>query len=108
MERLPDRGPEVTEFAAPVAGFKYLIRGKVQGVGFRWFVARNATRLRVMGFARNHHDGSVEVLAVTADLTALAELEQCLRRGPEFAKVESVDKSEISVEAGQHKTFDIM
>ena len=98
----------MTHLAGPVAGFKYLIRGKVQGVGFRWFVARNATRLRVMGYARNLHDGAVEVLAVTADLTALAELEQCLRRGPEFAKVDSVDKSEISVEAAQHKTFDIM
>jgi acylphosphatase len=98
----------VTHLAGPVAAFRYLIRGKVQGVGFRWFVARNATRLRVMGYARNLHDGAVEVLAVTADLTALAELERCLDRGPEFAKVESVDKSEISVEGDKHKTFDIM
>lgn len=98
----------MTHLAGPVAAFRYQIRGKVQGVGFRWFVARNATRLRVMGYARNLHDGSVEVLAVTVDLGALAELERCLNRGPEFAKVESVDKSEISVEADQHKTFDIM
>ncbi len=47
----------MTELSGPVAGFKYLIRGKVQGVGFRWFVARNATRLRVMGYAQNLHDG---------------------------------------------------
>ena len=39
--------------------FRYRIQGKVQGVGFRWFVARNATRLRVMGYAQNLHDGSV-------------------------------------------------
>ena len=87
--------------------FKYTIRGKVQGVGFRWFVARNATRLRVMGYARNLPDGSVEVVAVAPDVTLLAEFEALLGRGPEFAQVSGVEKTEISVDAGAHKTFDI-
>ncbi len=89
-------------------GYRYLIQGKVQGVGFRWFVARNATRLRVMGYARNLHDGSVEVMAVPPDAAALEELERLIRRGPEFAQVSSVDKSEISVDITKHKTFDII
>ena len=87
--------------------FRYTIRGKVQGVGFRWFVARNATRLRVMGYARNLPDGSVEVVAVAPDPATLAEFESLVGRGPEFAVVESVDKAEVSVDAASHKTFDI-
>ena len=87
--------------------FRYTIRGRVQGVGFRWFVARNATRLRIMGYARNLGDGSVEVLAVAPDGATLAEFESLIGRGPEFAVVESVDKREISVDSSAHKTFDI-
>ena len=88
-------------------GFRYAIRGKVQGVGFRWFVARHATRLRVMGYARNLNDGSVEVVAVAPDGATLAEFESLIGRGPEFAVVEFVDKAEISVDSNSHKTFDI-
>lgn len=87
--------------------FRYRITGKVQGVGFRWFVARNATRLRICGHARNLSDGSVEVVAYTSDPEALAELERLLDRGPEHAKVESVDKTEVSVETDRPKSFDI-
>ena len=87
--------------------FRYRIRGKVQGVGFRWFVARNATRLRVMGYARNLPDGSVEVVAVAPDATVLAEFEGLLGRGPEFAQVSGVEKTEVSVDTGAYKTFDI-
>ena len=87
--------------------FRYRITGKVQGVGFRWFVARNATRLRVMGYARNLSDGSVEVVAMAPDGATLAEFESLIGRGPEFAQVERVEKTEILVENEHHKTFDI-
>ena len=90
-----------------VSAFKYTIRGKVQGVGFRWFVARNATRIRVMGYARNLPDGSVEVVAVAPDVVALAEFETLIGRGPEFAQVSGVEKTEIVVDKDSHKTFDI-
>ena len=89
------------------SAYRYRITGKVQGVGFRWFVARNATRLRVMGYARNLSDGSVEVVAVAPDGGVLAEFEALIGRGPEFAQVQGVDKAEISVDANAHKTFDI-
>jgi acylphosphatase len=88
-------------------GYRYRITGKVQGVGFRWFVARNATRLRVMGYAQNLSDGSVEVVAVAPDGATLAEFESLIGRGPEFAQVERVEKTEISVDTNSHKTFDI-
>ena len=87
--------------------YRYTIRGKVQGVGFRWFVARNATRLRVMGYARNLPNGSVEVVAVAPDVICLAEFEALIGRGPEFAQVSRVDKTEVSVDVNAHKTFDI-
>jgi acylphosphatase len=87
--------------------FRYRISGKVQGVGFRWFVARNATRLRVMGYARNLPDGSVEVVAKAPDPATQAEFESLIGRGPEFAQVSSVEKAEISGETDELKTFDI-
>jgi len=42
---------------------RFLVRGRVQGVGFRWFVEREAHILRITGWVRNNHEGCVEVLA---------------------------------------------
>ena len=42
---------------------RFLVRGRVQGVGFRWFVEREAHILGIAGWVRNNADGSVEVLA---------------------------------------------
>lgn len=87
--------------------YRYRIMGKVQGVGFRWFVARNANRLQVVGYAQNLNDGSVEVVAVAPDGATRAEFESLIGRGPEFAVVNGVEKAEILVEGEQFKTFDI-
>ena len=100
----------MTDLQAPsskLPAFQYQIHGKVQGVGFRWFVARHATRLRIVGYARNLPDGSVEVVAVAPDSGVLTEFEGLIGRGPEFAQVSAVDKSDISVDTASHKTFDI-
>ena len=61
-----------TEKAAPAR--RFVVRGRVQGVGFRWFVEREAHILGIAGWVRNNADGSVEILAQgTRDqLTALA------------------------------------
>jgi acylphosphatase len=67
----------------------FLIRGRVQGVGFRWFVQREATELELRGWVRNTEDGDVEVLA-TGDPEDLAELRSSLRRGPRGARVDNV------------------
>jgi acylphosphatase len=66
---------------------KFLVSGMVQGVGYRWFVARHARSLGLSGYARNLPDGRVEVV-VQGPEGALPDLEQLLRDGPANAKVD--------------------
>ena len=70
---------------------RYLVAGLVQGVGFRWYVARHARGLGLAGFARNLPDGRVEVVATGGDPAALGRLEELLRAGPAHARVDEVD-----------------
>ncbi len=67
----------------------FLIQGRVQGVGFRWFVHREASELDLRGWVRNTEDGDVEVVAAGKDRD-LAELRASLRRGPRGARVDHV------------------
>lgn len=69
---------------------RYLVRGRVQGVGFRWFVEREAHMLGIAGWVRNNHDGTVEVLA-QGSREQLSGLHSRLREGPRAARVDSVD-----------------
>ncbi len=74
---------------------RYIVRGRVQGVGFRWFVEREAHILGIAGWVRNNHDGTVEVLAQgTRD--QLSGLHSRLREGPRAARVDSVEVSDES------------
>jgi len=82
------------------------ITGRVQGVGFRWFVLRAAQPLGLTGLARNCPDGSVEVIA-EGSTEALARLESACREGPRSAHVERVDRRMDSAATGQFKTFEI-
>lgn len=75
-----------------VTSFRFLVRGRVQGVGYRYFARRSAEVLGLDGFVRNLPDGSVEVVAEGGD-DALRKLEQALREGPAFAAVESCERS---------------
>jgi acylphosphatase len=84
---------------------RFLVRGRVQGVGFRWFVEREAHILGIAGWVRNNHDGGVEVLAQgTRD--QLAGLHSRLREGPRAARVDSVEVSE-SVAVDGLRSFSI-
>ena len=65
------------------------IRGRVQGVGFRWFVVEMAKELRLAGWVRNKADGNVE-LAAAGESDALARLEAAVSAGPSGARVEEV------------------
>ena len=65
----------------------FLIQGRVQGVGFRWFVQREASELELSGWVRNTEDGDVEVVAA-GDPVDLDELCASLRRGPRGARVD--------------------
>jgi acylphosphatase len=85
---------------------RWLVSGRVQGVGFRWFVLRHAERLGLAGWARNLPDGRVEVVAAGA-AGALRELESALREGPRFGYVENVDKDEIPHNEVDSNSFDI-
>jgi len=83
----------------PVEAKRYIVRGRVQGVGFRWFVEREAHMLGIAGWVRNKHDGSVEVLAQgTRD--QLSGLHSRLREGPRAARVDAVEVSEASPTSG--------
>lgn len=67
----------------------YRVTGRVQGVGFRWFVRQSALRLDLRGSARNAPEGHVEVVA-EGDEAGLDELERVLRQGPPTARVDDV------------------
>ena len=66
------------------------MRGRVQGVGFRWFVRDRARALNLAGWVRNQPDGSVEV-AAEGDEQSLDRLRHELEVGPDGAAVDSVD-----------------
>jgi len=78
---------------------RFVVRGRVQGVGFRWFVEREAHILGIAGWVRNNADGSVEIMAQgTRD--QLSGLCSRLREGPRAARVDAVDESEARPAAG--------
>ncbi len=85
---------------------RWVIRGRVQGVGFRWFVMSEAERLKLGGYVRNLPDGSVEVVSQGPE-EALEALERHLRRGPSHARVDDVARSQVSVELDIPRSFDI-
>ena len=85
---------------------RFLVGGMVQGVGFRWFVARHARSLGITGYARNLADGRVEVVGRGA-VEAIAELEGLLRKGPAHAQVESVERHDEVSETVPPASFDI-
>jgi acylphosphatase len=78
---------------------RLIVRGRVQGVGFRWFVEREAHILHLAGWVRNHHDGTVEVLAIGTH-EQLAGLRSRLQQGPPAARVDQVEEAEAEPIAG--------
>ncbi len=76
---------------------RWFVEGMVQGVGFRYFVQKEATALGVRGWARNLDDGRVEVYAVGAS-KQLSDLAAGLHAGPRMAQVRSVEEREDAVE----------
>jgi acylphosphatase len=72
---------------------RFIVRGRVQGVGFRWFVEREAYLLAIAGWVRNNADGSVEVLAM-GTREQLFGFQSRLRQGPRAARVDDVEELE--------------
>ncbi len=85
---------------------RFVVRGRVQGVGFRWYVMAVAGRLGLEGYVRNLPDGTVEVVARGAR-EAVGELEQALARGPATARVDGVEKQEVTHEMKLPNPFDV-
>lgn len=70
---------------------KCVVRGRVQGVGFRWFVTRNAQDLGVRGTVRNCPDGAVEAVLQADGPEPVESLIERIRSGPPASRVEAVD-----------------
>lgn len=79
----------------PTMVIHFLIQGRVQGVGFRWFVHREASELDLRGWVRNTEDGDVEVVAA-GNAADLVELRDGLRRGPRGSRVDRVVEHELN------------
>ena len=85
----------------------FLIRGRVQGVGFRWFVHREAAELGLRGWVRNTEAGEVEIVAA-GDAEAIEDLRAELRQGSRGSRVDAVIEHELEeAEADSLRSFEI-
>ena len=84
---------------------RFVIHGRVQGVGFRWFVQHAADREGVTGYVRNLLDGTVETYA-EGEAEALTRFERALRSGPPGGRVKNVNV-QIEDPTGGYKDFSI-
>jgi acylphosphatase len=75
----------------------YLVRGRVQGVGFRDYTQRTADSLGLTGYVRNLDDGRVEVYAAGLP-DKLSDLSAALRKGPRFSDVRGVEEQEAALQ----------
>jgi acylphosphatase len=83
---------------------RWIIHGRVQGVGFRYFAQHAAANLGLSGYARNLDDGAVEVYAVGTE-EKLSEFAGLLHKGPRFAEVHGVE--EQAAEIRSYASFEI-
>ena len=77
-----------------------VVHGIVQGVGFRYFALRQAQALGVCGWARNRHDGTVEIEA-EAPADTLERFADLVGEGPRFSRVTKVDRTPIAETGGK-------
>ena len=87
---------------------RFIVRGRVQGVGFRWFVEREASQLGLVGWVRNNEDSTVELLAA-GSAEQLSYLRHRLQDGPRAARVDAIDEYEATPDetVGNLKAFQI-
>lgn len=91
---------------ADVIARQFLVRGRVQGVGFRWHTADAAIHAGATGWVRNLPDGRVEVLVEGAQ-EAVRAVEDAVRRGPAGARVTHVQTVPVSV-SGTYDSFQVI
>lgn len=73
----------------------FLVKGRVQGVGFRWFVHREAAEIGLRGWVRNTDSGHVEIVASGSE-KQLAELKDAVKRGSRGSRVDAVVEEELN------------
>lgn len=78
----------------------FLVRGRVQGVGFRWFVHREAAELGLRGWVKNTDAGDVEIVAA-GEAEVIAELREELRKGSRGSRVDAVIEHELTEAEGE-------
>ena len=82
--------------AKGISARRWIVRGRVQGVGFRYFAQRAAAELGLTGYARSLDDGRVEVYAAGPE-DKLSQLAGLLYRGPRWADVRAVEEQPAAV-----------
>lgn len=82
---------------------RFVVSGRVQGVGFRWFTMEQASVEGIAGWVRNRPDGSVEVVA-EGESESMTRFERAIRQGPPRARVDDVD-TEILTPTGRFAAF---
>jgi acylphosphatase len=78
----------------------FLIRGRVQGVGFRWFVHREAAELGLRGWVKNTDAGDVEIVTA-GEAEVIAELREELHKGSRGSRVDAVIEHELEEAEGE-------
>lgn len=84
---------------------RFLIRGLVQGVGYRYFAVRAAERHGIAGYVRNLPDGRVEVVA-EGEPAAMEAFKRELERGPAYARVTAVEEMTLTP-TGRFRRFEV-
>jgi acylphosphatase len=77
----------------------YLVKGRVQGVGFRWFVHREAATLGLRGWVRNTESGHVEVVAAGEE-AILQQLRALLAKGSRGSRVDAIEQRDLDLSEG--------
>jgi acylphosphatase len=85
---------------------RFIVRGRVQGVGFRWFVEREAKQLGLGGWVRNNEDSTVECIAAGPP-EKVAALRTRLEQGPRASRVDRVDEAAADAPAESYTVFEI-
>jgi acylphosphatase len=82
---------------------RFLVSGRVQGVGFRFFAERWANQLNIRGYVKNLWDGGVEVYAIGEEIS-IQEFKRHLAEGPRSARVSGIEESDEPVRK-EYSTF---